>query len=324
MLPYCIFLAFIIIRYAVGNNFIFKKNIRIYIQIAAAVFIPLAIGIIWVYWTDHVKTVSGFEALTSKALQTWHFGSMLQKFSPENWNFIYTNMKRMGINPLTALAALLICIPALWKKRKEFLLACIPVLCSIATIFVLFNLYYIHDYYYCAILPLLCMTGAYAAYNLFSFYANLILPDNILKNVITMAAVIATLFIFWHGDPYIKRTVRDAQYYKEYKGNLLDLAEYIKTNTKKDDLIMVFDNDWNSEIPYNAQRKALMPLDWLHKDSYTAVANDYELFIMNKSSELQSNRLAILPEMILETTIGDWNVYRKQNAKNLLYRQRRV
>lgn len=305
MFPYCLFLGFIIV-----NRFTKKRfSIPGYLQILALILIPLFIGIAWTKWTDYVKIIAGFEALASKNLQQWNFGTLSQKFSFENYRHIYENARKMGINP-AMFAALLIFIPVFLKRKKEFLYALIPVFCSVATVMVFFNLYYIHDYYWCSFLPFFTMFGGYFIYNVIS-YIQSFFSAQAARQAVTIFCSVALLFVFWYKDPYVKRAFRNAQYFKEYKGGLLSLTDYVKTHTGKNDLIMVFDNDWNSEIPYNAQRKALM-VCWINENSYSGVADDYELFITNKDSQSDSVILSKLANIGFETSIGGYNVYRRK------------
>ncbi|MDR3113107.1 MAG: glycosyltransferase family 39 protein [Endomicrobium sp.] len=304
--PYCIFLAFIIVERFRKTKF---SQLSVYIQILALIAVPLIIGIVWTKWTDHIKIISGISALSSQNLQQWNFGTLHQKLSFENWRFIYDSMKKMGINPAVFCAVLLF-IPIFLKRKEEFLRALIAIFCSMAAFLVFFNLYYVHDYYYCAILPFLCMFGGYVLYYLISQIQSFFNAESV-KKTIAIFCSLALLSIFLYNDPYIKKTFKDAQYFKEYKGKLLTLTGYIKTHSRKSDLIMVFDNDWNSEIPYNAQRKAVM-VCWINESSYFKTANDYELFIMNKNSQLKDERIVKLKNIAFEISIGDWDVYRKK------------
>ncbi|MDR2425860.1 MAG: hypothetical protein LBD46_01525 [Endomicrobium sp.] len=305
MFPYCVFLGFIIVSCFIKDKFQAPRYLKILVLTA----VPLLIGIAWIKWTDYVKIISGFASLSSQNLQQWNFGTLSQKFSYENWMFIYENIKNMGI-PLTAFLAVLLFIPLFWERKKEFLCALIPVFCCLATVLTFFNLYHVHDYYYCSLLPFLCMFGGYILYNIIS-YIQSFFSAKVFKNFIAIFCPLVMLSVFWYNDPYIKKAFRNETWFKQYKGSLLELTDYIKLNSSKEDLIMVFDNDWNSEIPYNTQRKSLM-VCWITEDSYLSAANDYELFIMNKNSQYNNERLEKLTDIIFEVSIGDWNVYRRK------------
>jgi hypothetical protein len=153
------------------------------------------------------------------------------------------------------------------------------------------------------------MFGGYALFNIISYIQSFFGRESIKKSIAVFCPL-ALIIVFWYNNPYIKKTYRDRHYFTEYKGGLLALTDYIKTHTSPNDLIMIFDNDWNSEIPYNARRKALM-VCWMNENSYFKNANDYELFIMNKNYQFNGERLSKLPADF-EACIGDYNVYRRK------------
>ena len=46
-------------------------------------------------------------------------------------------------------------------------------------------------------------------------------------------------------------------YQTKYQSEMYEVAQTIKKNTKKDDVLLVIGTSWSSEIPYYSERKAL-------------------------------------------------------------------
>jgi hypothetical protein len=80
----------------------------------------------------------------------------------------------------------------------------------------------------------------------------------------------------------------------------IKIANYIKENTDRNDLILIFDDDWNSVIPYYSNRKAMMMANGWFDDRLVGEMNKYELIIMSNNSLNKEERLKLLDSIIFE------------------------
>jgi hypothetical protein len=312
MLPFCVFLAYVIMRHLTNNNFksvkyfFSRQTIYVLLRIFATTVIPLVVGILWVKYADFVKDISGHGWLDSKSLKNWNFGTLGQKLDLSNWMRILKYI--VNILPVGSIVTCLISIPMYLRNRKEKLKNVIVLFLScFITIFVFFNLYYVHDYYFCAVFPFMCLALSDMLYNTAKPYLTkfTVKQSDVIKKYYLLLLII--IMLFGSTLVYIKDVFRDK---KSPESSFFQLTEYIKNNTLRDDLIMVFDNDWSSEIPYYANRKAFMVATWLEEKAYkSSVA--YTIFVMTRA-ESNQERLARLPETVFEISIGDWDVYRKK------------
>jgi hypothetical protein len=119
-----------------------------------------------------------------------------------------------------------------------------------------------------------------------------------------------------NGRDYTRGVLSGKEAFAGYNHSMFELTDYVQNNTNKDDLIVIFDNDWSSDIAYYANRKSFA--QWPILGDYTLQEiSKYEIFIMHHNSAELENRKAILPPIILETSAGGWDVYR--NAASVRY-----
>jgi len=209
---------------------------------AAPVLLAALVVQMWVSHADHIKhsnPYSGF--LTSTELKKWNWGTMEQRLSwrfwLENWRNITTFV--LGEIPLAALVlgSALVAAPA-----RRVALACAAFfLCGI----LLFsNLFYFHDYYYCANALLLL------------FGAGVILAGIWDNERLPYAAQVLALLLFFGGQVSL--------YYWGYAESFRQdpvpapgIAAVIRETVPREDVVLILGWDWNSLIPYYAQRRAI-------------------------------------------------------------------
>jgi hypothetical protein len=314
ILPYCFFLSYFVIKYLVlhlrSENKINSKA-KYTFQIILVVFLPLILGILWTKYTDQIKVLSGVEGLTSSGLKNWNFGTFSQKFNIANWGGVFSWIKQ--IIPLEIPIVTLAFLPFLVMKFKYFSVVVLSLIGSLLTIFVFFNLYYVHDYYFCSIVPFICIITGYFVYYIFQ------------QTPFTLKQKYC-LFIFWFlfygwgqwkNTPYISALFSSANIHNEF----ISMTSYIKNHTNQNDLIMVFDYDWDPSIAYYSNRKALMRpnWDWRERKDLDEFAKNYELAIMRSGNDkVNAARLSKLQNFVLERRVWIWDIYRRFNKKNIL------
>ncbi|MEI8055292.1 MAG: hypothetical protein WCH10_04770 [bacterium] len=155
------------------NFVVNKKIIRKYAICILFILVPIFVGFIWVGYTDSIKVnhpVAHF--LTSQALMSWNFGTLLQRVSLYLWQrviFIDSLLvESLGFYVLFIILAVYLYV---WKKcgfniedrvAIGFALFCFAIYFSIFFIFT--NLYIEHNYYRCANTLYLILAAAIVLY----------------------------------------------------------------------------------------------------------------------------------------------------------------
>lgn len=210
---------------------------------AAVLALPLAAGVTWVTYSDHLKSLNPYGAfLTSASLHDWNWGTLGQRFKPEFWDAIY-RITTTGVAGEPALLFLLAALPALARPMRWRLLACIGFYLGGCLLFA--NLYFVHDYYsYATAAFLAAALGLAAGALLDEGRAGARLGWSVLALVLA-----AQVVVFWRGY---------GNFYKRPNAAPPPFAEIIRRTTGQSDLLVAFGLDWNGLVPYYAHRRALM------------------------------------------------------------------
>ena len=274
-------------------NVIFSKKTFEYIIYSGFIFIvPIIAMYLWVRHTDLLKMQSSFSYITtSSSLRIWNFGTWEDKTNFSNWHIIF---ERIGfaILPFTLVGLTFL---TTFKKSTRHLYVRFLFLISVVfiTIFTFFNLYFEHDYYLVALLPIfsvLFAIGVYLSYEFFKFN-KLKISKYINIAAISMGLIIP--FSLTKGMTFSKEYLRFS--YTKNKND--DYPQYlvgkrIQALTKKSDAIIITDFEWSSEMMYYAKRKGLMwtlgnenEIGRFEKD----LARTQYKFIVSKNPELYPN-----------------------------------
>jgi hypothetical protein len=202
----------------------------------------LATGWWWVALSDEIKRrhLSG-EALSSSRLQAYNLGTWSDRLSPELWTRL-VGQWHAGVMPVwLAAAAVLVALAGGRTHRRPLLLA----LGFFSAAQLMFpQLYSIHDYYfYAAGVGLLVAVGVGLAG----------LVDSRLPRALVWGLVALVLALNLN---HYRVGYRPLQLIKGPGGS--GLTDAIRNTSPPDSVIIVVGDDWNSMIPYYAQRRALM------------------------------------------------------------------
>jgi len=200
-------------------------------------------GVVWTKYADFHKSLNPLAAefITSDYLAKWNFGSWDQRFSGEFWGVLYHRLvaRAVGVKEFFVLSVLLLA----WYRPSRSKLLVLLVL-AIAPPLVFANLYLVHDYY------------AYANSIFVIIIVALgidLLLDRALKEKYVFVAIglvlAANIFVYVNG--FLKSQLRSS-----HTG--LKIALEIKKITKPSDVILIYGRDWSPEVPYYAERRAIM------------------------------------------------------------------
>lgn len=218
---------------------------------AGAVALPFAATLAWLHFADATKALNPLGAfLTSANLTDFNFGNSATRFSADLW----ATKAQIVREELSWMPVLLLCgllVPLAGRARWREITACAACFGSVLVVFPI--LYAYHDYYYMAnaLLLLLAMGLALVA-----------LTESGMSRWLVGGAVCLVLGgqIWRYADHYYP-----AQSPISLGGD--GLSRSLRTLTNPDDVIVVLGQDWNSMLPYFAQRRAVMFRDDAARDS---------------------------------------------------------
>ena len=254
MIPVTIFLACIGLRYLYiegrlkWNWIVQKESLLYYFKLILATLIPVVPGVIWIKYADLVKTNAGLSVLTSEGLRDFNFGTWEQKTDLKNYGVILVRLNE--VFPIIIFLVLIMLLLYLKSDsgKREFMIisSCIAIM---GTIFVIFNLFYCHTYYFIAIFPFLCIILGISVTKIKEFVQAI--PFNkVLKICIIMACTVVTISM-----SVIE--LKDEFEGSEGSRHHLYIGRAVKSLTSKEDIFILFNWGWDSTIPYYAERKAI-------------------------------------------------------------------
>ena len=208
--------------------------------------VPVLVAVLltqwWVDRSDHLKDINPYSGfLKSSELTKWNWGTLDQRLSWRFWLENWRNISGFVLGEVP-LAVLVLCTALVEKPVRRVGLA--GAAFFLGGVLLFSNLFYNHDYYYCAN-ALLLMFGAGVL--LAGVWDNVRLP---------LAARVLTLSLFFGGQLSLYYWGY-ADYARHEAPPAPGLAAVIRETVPKDGVLLVLGWDWNSIIPYYAQRRAL-------------------------------------------------------------------
>jgi hypothetical protein len=209
---------------------------------SAAVVLPFAATLWWLHFSDATKALNPLaDFLDSANLRTFNLGTTAMRLSPDLW----ARKWRIISEELTWLPAVGVCF-VLWlavsRRRWVEVALCTGVFLLPLAVFPL--LYALHDYYFLANTVMLSLA---LALGVVAIVETLDRPG--FGHALVLAiAVVQAGFYFAHYYP-VQAGVSPG-------GD--GLTDSLRVLTQPDEIVVVAGQDWNSMIPYYAQRRALM------------------------------------------------------------------
>ncbi len=203
----------------------------------------VALGAWWVIHSDHVKNTNPFAGfMNSTELRSWTWGSLALRMSPDLWHEAWSNIADNVLSE-SALVVVLLCATAV--SRRVQLTAVAGAAAFVGGLLLFPNLYRQHDYYYSAnALLLLAAAGGIlaAAWN---------------SPRLPRATVLIALLLFFGAQ--LNAFYRSyGSYHRRELPAPPEIASVIRKVTAPDDVILIYGWDWNTLVPYYAQRRAVM------------------------------------------------------------------
>lgn len=221
------------------------------VWMAAAVALPFAATLWWLHFADATKELNELgRSFTSAELRDFTLGTGATRVSPELWA-----MKlRIIREELTSLPVLLFCgvlVALAGRARWREILSCVICFASVLALFP--ALYAYHEYYYLANTVLLLMAMGLAL---------VALAESGAGRWLVYGAV--SLVLVGQGWRYLE-WYYPGQRLISFGGDGLSASLRALTNPR--DVIVVLGQDWNSMLPFYAQRRAVMLRDDIARDA---------------------------------------------------------
>jgi len=244
--------------------FIEKKKQKSGFYILLAAIVAHLPAFAWTRWADHQKESSPMtEWLSSANLKDWNFGTLRQRIFYFDWQRTLGNIFFPSVAGGTLIAVGLIILAVSFGKHRRASFGLLIVFISGPALFT--NLYFVHDYYWTAVLPAFLFVLAAGLEVLPSAWMkssnDSIKQSSIFRVSVSVAIVVASWFTPYgmrHFDVFAKEGS------VAYSDDDIAIAvEAITTNTEPDDKIIIIGADWNPQILYFSDRKGLMiPNGW--------------------------------------------------------------
>jgi hypothetical protein len=218
--------------------------------IASVLVLPLAAGISWTAWADHVKRAAPATAwLTSDRLASWNFGTLSQRMDLSNWVHIFHWIPEYMFPGLVAVT-IPVGLVAAWRRGAiagTVLLAAAGALLAPLTFF---NLFSIHDYYLIAVTPLLAVL---AGAGFMEVRALLPFPGRtvVLAALVVIAAERAPSRLRYRW--YVQQNRQG-----EFVAPMMRVARKIEATTPPDRWVVIEGDDWSPRLLYWARRRGFM------------------------------------------------------------------
>ena len=226
-------------------------RLRIIVSAAAVIAIPFIIGIIWTAYSDMVKLENEIgRHLTSRALALFNFGTLDQRVGLTLWRDVIWQRSlsdAFGYGPAPALALI-----AATLLRREYAYAAGATILGFLTPFLVFtNLHFNHTYYQTANAIFIIAAAGLGLSHLMSIrYGRVI--------AFAFLAWIVSAQLLYFRSTYLHSVTGDATGDSEYR-----ISKVVRQTTEPNTSLIVLGADWDSTIPYYAERKSMVIPYWM-------------------------------------------------------------
>jgi uncharacterized membrane protein len=212
--------------------------------------IPVGVFKVWLSFSEALKKGStyAYELTSAEKLGHWNYGTIGQKLSPMVWAKILFNSGVHNYIIPTALFYLFSAVVLYLLFRKNLLYnryVLLALFFYFAAPALLTNLHFVHTYYTYSNSVFLCAAVGLSALSLLLSGRQRFRQLGVAFTAATLVFFLTSYLYVYHG----KQVQPDTQ--------LLPACTYVKQHTAKDEVIMVYGNDWGAEYAYYSERKTV-------------------------------------------------------------------
>lgn len=265
---------------------------KLFITIVPVIVVPILIAMIWNNYADFLKSQNPLAAfLVSDNLFKWNFGTIEKKLALKTW---LTVLNRSELIIGTTGFIVLGFVSLISKKVFWISLAAITSFLIGPIVFT--NLYVVHEYYFYAngLFLLLFISGGVIALLEYRYM--------VASVVIILLILVVMQYKYLNTYPQV---IKQSQH-----SSLVKVGRAVKAETKKSDVIVVYGHDWDSTIPYYAERKAIMDRSYnsLDKEEIQKSLNMLDKNIIGAVLLCEYNKYAKYDEGFRESRIKYFNL----------------
>ena len=202
----------------------------------------LLVAAAWVRHSDRVKDSNPFSGfLTAREMTHWNWGTWSQRLSVETWTHNWLNVSQLvfGLSAIVLLGFCAAIVPPRYRRAAAWCAGFFLVGPLVFT-----NLYYRHDYYYCANALFLLMG---AGFLLAGIWDSPRLPR---------AARLAAVGLFL-GSQLALFNDSYGDYHRRESQPPPGIALLVRELVPADDVVLIYGWDWSTLVPYYAQRRVV-------------------------------------------------------------------
>lgn len=215
-------------------------------KLLIAFVVPLVLGYVWLNYSDWVRSQNPLGAfLTSKALFRWSYGTVAARFSREFW--VDVILKRTVVKGACGLSCVAIALGAYLLRGKEKAFILLSGITFLMYFLIFENLHFVHDYYQVANGVFLILGAAVAIAGFLQIPGK----QAIAALLFFVAAAGTNLMLFGRGYYHA-----EAARFDETTNDVLAVSSVIRHSTDQQRPILVYGDDWSSEIAFFSQRKS--------------------------------------------------------------------
>lgn len=226
-----------------------RNALRDIVPLLVLFALPVLCAGLWTRHADAIKWLNpNSRAIMSSVMTEWNFGTLEQRLKADTWVVFLRDRLREIVGGGAAMGIALVIYILARKRWKVGLLALLGYL---TPLLVFTNLFFVHTYYCSANALFLIMFVGFAVITLLekpAIWAKIL-------------GVVALILIANMNDQQYSKTFYDAQKWNDEK--IYATGEAIRKNTAPDEVMVGFGLDWSPEVPYYAERRALLVAEWM-------------------------------------------------------------
>lgn len=248
---------------------------------------PLVVGYIWVRYSDIIKSHNDIAGtyLLSKQLNSWNFGTLNQRLSSDFWDEAVSKRMLRDIFGYGLIAGA-VAIGVTLNEKRNALFAVLAVCIYIASFLIFSNLYFVHYYY----------QVASAVFVLFAAALGL---GQLVQRGKALLGVVLTMFICIGQLAYANNVYLPNIKYDNAGQMKQQAGIAAKEIASPNEAILVFGDDWSSEILYYAERRGLAVPDWLSEEKIATI-------ILSSDQLFGGERLGAILDCRVPSSSGKW------------------
>jgi 4-amino-4-deoxy-L-arabinose transferase-like glycosyltransferase len=243
-----------------------RLDMRKLALVSAVLVAALAIGFVWVWFTDQVKAQNPIGLyLTSSAISRHNFGTLDERISAKLWFDVVLNRALPQIFGYGLVVAGPAILAGLFSRRYRLLV--IAALAGFLVPFLVFSSLHIAHTYYQSANALLILIAAGLG-----IVAVVELGRPLLAGIM-LALILAGQLVYFHSEyaPVIRAN--------RIKKPIYAIARAARDYVPESESLLVLGQDWSSSIAYYAERKSLTIPNWLRPDLTDEILADPEKFL---------------------------------------------